>query len=345
MWEKELLFLATATAIILVVLCMILLYLVGRKALENRFKRKIELEKKRYQSLLLSYLMDGGNPKDLEPITQEGIIAIEELLSKFTEIIEGDMEKSNLYHIAETYLADFYRSRLRSRNWSKRMNALYHIEDFKIRSLENEVKRLLGLQAVTKDEKVHALRILAIFQFDHLFDELVIKHPTLSEYEYRSILFNSNDQTLDGFVLGFYKCQIALKNAILDILGIKNQFSYCPFIESVFQSNSGEIRLRALKALASIGYVKDISNYFILCKSTKWQERMMLAKLLGAVKVDEGLTYLEDMLHDSTWWVRYQAGQSIKRYPNGNNLLKNVYETTSDSYAKDMAWEWMNRGE
>lgn len=345
MWGRELLYLSIATAGIVSILGLILLYLVIKKAVENRKTSKIENQKALYSEPLFSYLLNPELNRKLIPDNLIKIQAIEQLLSRYVEILEGESEKKNLYSIAELYLSNYYKAGLQSKNWSKRMNALYHIEDFNIHSLKLDVLSLISRKKATKAEKVLGLRILAFFYYENLLDELVTKHSTLSELDYRSILMKASDHTIDECILRFHKSKPTLQKAVLDILAIKNELKYVSFIESVFHSYSGEIRLRALKTLATIGYVKNISPYIPLCKSEVWQERMMVARLFGAIQEEEGLICLIDLLHDQTWWVRSQAAQSIKNLPNGIKLLKNVYQTSKDPFAVDMAFEWINKGD
>jgi hypothetical protein len=345
MLEKEILYLSIATALIIVILSIILTYLIVRKAIEIRHNSKIEAYKNQYREHIFTFLMNGEFSDRFISNTIEKKLALEDLLSRYSEVLEGENEKKNLYILAELYLAEYYKNLLKSRKWSKRMNGLFRIEDFHIRSLELLVKDLVNRKKLTKSEQVLGLRILALFEDETLYDKLITNHSTLSEFDYRSILYKANETLIERFVLGFYQCQPALQYAILDILALKNELKYASFLETVYKSNSGEIRLRALKALASIGFVKNLNEFLPLCQSGKWQERMMLAKLLGAIGEVEGLKCLEELLHDSTWWVRSQAAQSMKNYPNGTSLLKMVYETSKDPYAKDMAREWMNKGE
>jgi hypothetical protein len=345
MWGREILFLSLVAGGIITSLVMILVYLIIRKAIENRRNAEIEKQKMTFSEPLFSFLMTGELNLGLIPDTSAKKQAIEQLLSRYAEVLEGESEKKNLYVIAGVYLSDYYRVGLRSRNWSKRMNALYHIEDFQIRSLESNVRAIISRKKVTKDEEVIGLRILALFQYESLFEELVIQHTALSEFEYRNILLKASDQALDEFVLGFQQGQPPIQKAILDILAIKKDLKYISFIETIFQSYSDEIRLRALKTLASIGYVNDISQYLPLCKSEKWQERMMVARLLGVMQEEEGVKCLVDLMHDSSWWVRSQAAHAIRNYPNGMKRLINVYQTSKDPFAIDLAWEWINKGD
>ncbi len=42
---------------------------------------------------------------------------------------------------------------------------------------------------------------------------------------------------------------------------------------------------------------------------------MLAAKLIGELKEEKGLNRLVELLHDQTWWVRFQAGQAIWSVP------------------------------
>lgn len=345
MWGKELFYLGIASGGIVAFLSVILLYLILRKAIENHQKDQIEKQKVLYQEPLFSFIMNSELNRKLIPTTSVQLRAIEQVLSKYQEILEGTSELQNLYDLAERYLSKYYRNQLSSRNWSKRINALYHIEDFNMRSLLPDVKQVINRKKVSKEEKIIGLRILAYFKYESLQDEIAASQLTLSEFEYRSVLMKASSELLERFVMSFHRSQQTLQKAILDVMAFKKDLRYVAFVESLVQTYSGEIRLRALKTLASIGYVKNIEPYMKFCSSSSWQERMMLARLLGTTQEEQGLNCLIDLLHDPTWWVRSQAAQSLKNYPDGIKALKKVYQTSTDPFARDMAWEWINKGD
>jgi HEAT repeat protein len=345
MLEGDLKYIAIATCMILVVLSITLLYLILRKALENHLRSQVNAEQQRLREPIVSFLFEGTF---LETFNSESLIqkrALEGLLSQLAELLEGEAEKNNLYLLANSFLKDYYQKGLSSRKWSIRMNALYHIEDFQIRSLEEYVIKLLESRNTSKEEKIQGLRILSLFGNKELYHLLTQNSIQFSDYDYRSILILANKEALDTFVLGFHQCQQALKLAILDVIGIKKELSYSKFLESIFKWGEDEIKLRALKSIGAIGFVENISSYLPLCESPKWQERMMMAKLLGAFPEEAGLDCLIKMLHDSSWWVRFQSGQAITNFPNGKQVLQKVYQTSTDSFARDMAWEWLNKGD
>jgi hypothetical protein len=341
MLEKELLFLFIVVISILSFLFLILAYLVTRKTLENRNRKKVEHYKTKYSNPIFNFLIEGELPRNFHPKSALEKKALEELLSKYADILKGVEENNNLTKLAESHLRELYLKGLSSRRWSQRMNAFYHIEDFKMESLLNSIVELTEKKKISHEEIFYSLRILASFQYNQMFDYLVKKFRYLSENEYRSILIRLNGENLERFILGFHDCHKELQCAVLDVVGIEKEIRYLDFVEEIFISNSEEVKLRALKALSEIGYVKDISPFLHLCKSSIWQERMFTAKLLGSLNDLEGLPYLKNLLHDSSWWVRYQAGQSIANFSNSKEVFIGILDNTIDPYARDMALEWL----
>jgi HEAT repeat protein len=341
--EKEILFLGLITAVIVIILFVMLIYLIIRKMIDIHNKRLIQQQKEKYESYLYTNLFEGTYTRGLVPSTDIQKAAVEELLSRYGKMLEGDQEKSRLAELAELYLSEYYQKRLKSKKWSNRMNALYNIEDFHLTNLLNDVLLLLKKRS-SEEEVVHVLRILSSFQYRHLFEMLTKQYSSFSEYEYRNILIRLEKEPFDQFVLGFKKCQLNLQNAVLEVIGVKKELRYSLFLEKVFLSYSGETKIRALKALAELGYVKHIDRYLDLLVSPKWEERMISAKLFGALQETSCIPQLINLLHDQIWWVRSQAGQAIARFPNGKQILQNVFETSKDPFAKDMAWEWLHKG-
>jgi hypothetical protein len=345
MWGQELYYLGIATGGIITILSLILMYLILRKAIENKHKDQIDKQRELYSEPLFSYIMNPELNRKLIPTNNVQVKAVELVLSKYQEILEGTSELQNLYMLAERYLSKYYRKQLKSRSWSKRINALHHIEDFNMRSLLPEVKQLISRENVSKEEKIIAFRILAYFEYISLQEVINSSRLTLSEFEYRSVLMKASNEILEQYIMSFHQSEQTLQKAVLDVLALKRDLKYVSFAESLVQSYSGEIRLRALKTLASIGYVKNIEPYLKFCTSSHWQERMMLAKLIGSTQYEQGVDCLIDLLHDPTWWVRSQAAQSINNYPEGIKLLKRVFQTSTDPFARDMALEWINKGD
>jgi hypothetical protein len=342
MINQEILFLSIITLSLMCLLFLLLLYLIIRKAKEIKKRREIESYKNRINTQIFSIIAEGKRYRGIGCETAIKQKAMEELLSRYVKILEGEEEKKRLWDLASHCLQGYYRKRLKSKKWSHRMNALYHIEDFHMIKLLDEVVILSKKKNITHQENIHVLRILATFQYNGLKE--VLHYHDLSEYEYRSIFMRLNHDLFDQFVLSFHKSTPPLQYAILDVISLKKALEYRFFTENIFITYKGEVRLRALKALAEIGYVSNIEPYLQLLYSSSWQERMVAAKLIGSIKEQKGIPRLIELLHDQIWWVRSQAGQSISKFPNGKAILQSVLETSKDAFARDMAWDWLHKG-
>jgi hypothetical protein len=344
MLKNELFYLTLLTITILGLLVLLLVYLTIRKAVDIKNRKIMDQYIEKYHSVLFTMLTDGGYSRALSPATVLEQKAIEELLSRYSKVLEGEDEKERLSELASMYLADYYRKRLKSKRWSHRMNTLYHIEDFKIDLLIDDICMLSKIKRITHEELIHILGILALFHYENIFEMLTIHYNSLSEFEYRYILIRLEQQQFEKFILHFHESSPPLQKAILDVISINKELNYLPFLENIFSSYKGEIKLRAIKALSEIGYVKNPNPYLDLLYSTKWEERMVAARLVGSLKETKGISRLIELLHDQTWWVRSQAGQAICQFPNGHEILQEVLETSNDAFAKDMAWEWLHKG-
>ncbi len=344
MLGNEISFLYTLTLSISGALFLLLAYLTIRKAFSIRKRKWIEYYKEKYNPLFFRMLTDQIYSREISSETSIKQKAIEELLSKYTKVLEGEEERKRMSALAALHLGEYYRKRLKSMRWSTRMNALYHIEDFHLQQLMHDVYLLTAKKRLSHEELNHILRILALFQYRDLFELLTTRYDSLSEYEYRNILLRLDERQFDQFVLHFHKSKPPLQMAILDCLSFNKKIHYLSFLENVFSSCLGEVRLRALKSLAALGYVSNVDPYLELLHSTLWEERMVAAKLIGALKEERGIPRLLELLHDSSWWVRSQAGHAISQFSNGRELLRRVLETSKDAFAKDMAWEWLHKG-
>lgn len=344
MVKNEIWVLTIASSFLLAVLLFLLFYLIIRKALENQSRKQMENQKKRMSPLLLTFLTEGELSRELKPETKLKERALEELLTHYADLLEGVEEKQYLTVLAELHLAHYYRRSLKSIRWSRRMNALFHIEDFNMKMMQDDLVAIVETTKASKEELVLLLRILAAFHYENLPHLLINKWSHLTEYDYRTILYRLDGDSLEPFILEFNKCSEQLKFAIIEVISLKKEVKYVRFLEHIFSVNERELRLRSLKAIASIGYVSTLRPYLSLATSSIWQERMMAAKLFGNMKDRELIGQLSVLLGDSSWWVRFQAGQSIMMFSDGKEILHDIYQTSKDSFARDMAWEWMNKG-
>ncbi|WP_226676111.1 HEAT repeat domain-containing protein [Mesobacillus jeotgali] len=337
-------FLLTVFEWLMGILIVLLIYLIIRKAMENRLRKIVEQHKIQMNDKVLHSILTGDFLRSIQADTKAKKLAMEELISKYSDVLEGAEEKKNLNLLAESRLSGYYRKALSNYRWSTRMNALFHIEAFQMESLKEDIQLLLKRSRISKSEIIKGLSFLAQIQHKGIFELVTEEYKDLSYLEYRSILSRLDEKNLEQFMLGYHSCQLQLKLAIIDLVGLKKDLAYLNFVESKFANSNGEERVRALKALAAIGHTSSVENFLPLLSSPNWEERMLAARLAGEMKCDQAIPGLVMLLQDPSWWVRSQAGQSITLFPGGKKILQEVIETSSDSFAKDMAWEWINKG-
>lgn len=340
--EQEIKLLQIVSTTLVVLLICLLIYLIIRKAVENRQLERVKGRKKQLVLPVFEYLRDGKEISETVNRSRIDKQAIEQVLTDFAERIEGEQEEERLHELAVFYLKANYVKEMKARNWSKRMNVLYKIEDFHMREMERNVINHLQNRKCTVEEKIQIYRILAVFQYEKIWT-MMDEDKSLSEKNYRSILLRLKPEMFEEFIRPFYYCREELQLAILDVISMKKEIDYLVFLESIFEKYDGEIKLRALKAISSIGYVRNIEEYLFLTKSKKWQERMMIAKLLGSYE-EQHLYLLITLLHDSSWWVRSQAAESIISFKKGRAILLEIIKHSKDTFAQDMAREWLNKG-
>jgi len=341
---KEIILLVVIAVGSISILLVLLAYLVVRKLLENSRRQQINEWKENTAQDVFLFLQDKSHELSFSADSNIEREALEELLTKYTDILEGDQEKESLRILAAANLTDYYRKNLNARKWSTRMNTLYHIENFHLLELKEELIRLAKNGAKqSKEEKIQIYRILASFQYTGIF-MLINQQEYLAEKDYRSILTRLESHIFDEMIEQFEDCVEELKLAILDVMGVKKDLEHIYFLEKIFQTYEGELRLRALKAISNIGIVPNIDKYLPLCQSSVWQERMMAARLMGFIKQETALNLLKELLQDQSWFVRSQAAESIMKFKEGTKVLEDVLQHSKDAFARDMAWEWVNKG-
>ncbi len=153
MLQNDVFLLAIIMLFLLLLLILLLSYLVVRKWVDVKKRQEIEKHKSKYKQLIFSYLTVGEMSRSLIVKSDKQRKAIEEILAHYVKVLEGVEEKTRLSEIASDCLQDYYRKRLKSWHWSSRMNALYHIEDFQITGLLEDVLKLTRKRRISNERR------------------------------------------------------------------------------------------------------------------------------------------------------------------------------------------------
>lgn len=278
----------------------------------------------------------------LIPKNKHEIQAVEEIFLTYLKNLSNSSIKEKITQFSNQYLKQHYQRLLKSKKWSTRMNAMYRIVDFHIDSLVDECKRL-EKRKLSNEENFQLLKIYSIFSTDNFLKEILTPSVTFSEYEYKKLLTSVNSEILEGLMFQLDELPVASQYSLIDTLGIKRNMDYLPLLESQLHNENSEIRIRSLKAINEIGIIIELEKYLPFVASPLWEERLMIAKLLGNLPLSYSYPYLQTLLQDESWWVRSQAAKTIGNKKTGREKLEEFVKTASDQYAVDMANEVLRK--
>nr|WP_139189521.1 HEAT repeat domain-containing protein [Evansella caseinilytica] len=329
-------------------LCLLLVsyaYLIFQKIMYNRYQKRKEDWKKRLRRVVRQCL-EADCPESFPYNERISLHAAEDILLQYITVLKGKEMRAKIQTVAWQLLHEHYSKCLKSSRRAARLNALYHIDTFRFDQFKPALVALVNKPRTTKEEKFLIYRILASFQYPGLHQLLCEMQEPLPDFLCKDIIRRLNPQSLNKYLHCFFSCPPAIQRSIVDVLGNKRDIRSMEFIEDLLTEDDHELRIRALKALSSIGFIKDEATLLDLRRSPHWQEKMMVAKLFGVLKKETFIAPLKELLADEAWWVRTTAAQAIAQYPQGVQVLQEIADDTrndADPFAKDMAREWVAR--
>ncbi|SDN30954.1 hypothetical protein SAMN05518871_104226 [Psychrobacillus sp. OK028] len=290
-----------------------------------------------------TYFSSAGEiSESLIPKTTREIQGVEEIFISYLKNVSDPTIKEKINQFSNKYLREHYLTLLRSKKWSIRINGLKRIANFEIECLE-ECQKFKG-KNTSKEENFQLLKIFSFLNRENFEDELLNRSTGFSEYEFKKLFVSIDEELLGRIITNIEDLPKAGQYAFIDILGSKRDMKYLDFLESQLLNEHQEIRIRTLKAIHSIGVVRELEKYIDFVKSPFWEERLMMAKLLGNLPLNETASHFRVLLEDESWWVRSQAAKTIGKDKDGLDYLKNFSKTTGDKYAMEMANEILLNG-
>lgn len=349
----------TAIAVMVLLILLVLFYLVERKVRRMRHRRQVKQAIALFaapKSPLEDYLRSGDRTRKLNASgSGEGLRreALEEALLDRLAVGASETERQRIYDFAAGYFAEEYAYLLGKRRWSDRMNALLHIEKFRIRGLKDQLTARLeeiGEGPQTDDERFLLVRTLASLQAEETFDYLDMGAERFSELQLMQVLRPMRGDLAERLIRDFDLLPPRVARCVLDTLRLGNARTteVLELLERCMRSEDTEMRIRALKALANFGYMNDAAADRLEARMAEgdaviWPERLMHARLAGAVREERFAAHLEAMMADPSYEVRREAAASLSNYRGGLDRIRQVAETHPDRFARDMAVEILER--
>lgn len=326
-----------------IILLTIFLYLIVQKRKDARWKKEVETYKRLYEPMLLRYVAYGDEQVPA-PSSSAQYVAMIELLDHFIHVLADEDVRARATSLAEAYFADYLRKQLYHRRLGRRMNALFYIEDFGLRSLLPELENMYEQKQLTTMEKRQLLNMFALFQHPHVYEYMKQTDESFTQFDYRLILSRMDDDTFAKMVDHFFDWNEKIQYAIIDMIGIMQKLAHIPFLLTLLRHKQSEYRVRALKALAQMAYPLDVEQLHVHFQSSVWQERLMALRLCARTRRQEMVDHIVLLMKDAVFSVRSQAAEALLRMPNGLDILEHIAQTSDDRYARDMALEWLERG-
>ncbi|WP_175990325.1 HEAT repeat domain-containing protein [Bacillus sp. Marseille-Q1617] len=344
MFENEIFYFSVVLVSLLLILFLLFSYLVIKKLIGNDRRAKVEKYKEDYRLSLFQYFQDEANEESLSFRSQLEVKAFIELTAGFAKVLGGYTINERIRVFAETHFESYIYSRLTHRRWSMRMNALYWIEEFDMKNMFVHLDRLFASKKLTKSEEIQLLKIYILNENHNILEKMISPRHALTEFDY-SLLFKSlNGRQLDRFIQMFDELPMEIRYALVDSIGLRGRQADSLFLESLLDNQAGEIRIRALKAIVEMEHFLAPSKLTQHLLSSSWQERLMAIKACEYIRSPELVQYLEDLMSDSSFYVRSQAAQSLLRLASGKEVLSEIAASAEDAFARDMAAQWLERG-
>lgn len=306
-------------------------------------QQKVHAYLNKYQTTWYSYLVDQvpiKSPINLKHPAE--LEAIERILFSYSRNFSDASIHLQISNFANEYLKEVYGKMLRSRRWSKRMNALYRIDTFAITQLLPEVEKMMK-KPQSKEEYLRLLAIYSNYFPDQFFSEFFKAQERFTEYEFKQLFSLMNVKVRKRMSDSFDELSTAGQYAFIELLGKMREFHSLIFLHSLLENEESEIRIRTLKAIHEINMLIEVERILPFVDSPIWQERMLAARLFGEVPLDRVKDIYFKLIEDSSWWVRTEAARVLSLTKAGKLLLVEVIENSSDKYAVDVSIEFLLR--
>ena len=328
----------------LVVLTGLCLYLMLKKMIDNKNLAKIDFYKDEYRLALFQFLHEGIKVQKLNVDSPLEIRALVELLASFSKTFSSEDIKARLQEFAEARFQPYILSQLQHRRWSKRMNALFWIHDFKMKSMKKPLHKLYTSKHVSKSEEIQLLKINVRFEEENLLENLIKPKHELTEFEYGLLFHSMKEEQFGPLIRTFDELPEVMKFALIDSIGVSNRMEYIPLLKELLEDDFMELRIRTLKAVVGMEYYLDVPTLSVHLRAASWQERLMAIKACEYIRTPQLTLYLTELMSDSSFYVRSQAAQSLLPLENGVAILTELAVKAEDGYARDMAIQWLERG-
>ena len=111
-----------------------------------------------------------------------------------------------------------------------------------------------------------------------------------------------------------------------------------PAMLPLLSHRESNVRLNAVRALASIGDSSAVEAIVPLALDDAWEVRSAVMQAIGRLGATDRIPLLLRGLSDGQWWVRFNAARALHDLGNpGISALKEASELLTDPYGRDIS--------
>ena len=324
-----------AIAVFLIIfLAVLVVFTIIRAYRLNRNREAVELYINDYADQWYDYLYNGHKLPQTNRHSKLHQHAIEKIFSTFLSNGKTKDVERRISSYARVSFSNEYRKELKSPLWAKRVNALNKIAEFKVPGF-TDIYSARDIDAMKSFEFCLFLIYLSIYDFDR-FRYKFLDNRALTEYENKKILSRLNNDAVLSLIPAFEQMSLTTRYAFLSRVARVGHDQPLEWLESLFDSEDSETRIRALKTIQLIGSVHDPEKYTAYFTSSVWEERMIVSRLAPIIG-DSTVPLLKVCASDKNRLVQSAALNSLTYFgfnEPGWSVQTNMYQDEMKEVSK-----------
>ncbi|TDL63160.1 HEAT repeat domain-containing protein [Paenibacillus amylolyticus] len=302
-------------------------------------------------SVLQRYLGQGEVKVDLLNMSGDQQSVLQQLLLQ--RLAQGPVEHETLRIrlLSWQVFGSSYRSVLKTRKWSERVNTLLYIEQFHMIELLPRLEDMLRVTSCTPLERFIILRIYARTGYFRIVKELLREQYVWSDSQYLQILLLLTDSSWTRLKDHFKDVPYQVQCNIVHAIRIRDDQTEgaVVLLEKLILGEDALLRTLAYQALAQVGRGREelLKGLLLVWNESgeerQRSERLTVTRLMGTVHADAFIPRLKIMMGDPSFQIRQEAANSLARYEQGLEELRETAVHHPDKYARQIAEETLER--
>ena len=230
---------------------------------------------------------------------------------------------------------------LTSRNWERRLRAAENLgylgTEHSLQPLRNALgDKVLGVRFAAAEALA---RLGSADRISEILTAIDVKGEVSQRRAAELILLMGPGAS--GPVLAILKDPTTTPNTIaiaIRVAGSLHLSETAPVLISLLSHGEMNIRLNAVRTLASIGETSSVEAIVPLALDDDWEVRSAVMQALGKLKATGHLPVLLRGLSDGQWWVRFNAARALHNLGDlGIVALQDATEHLTDPYGRNIS--------